>query len=168
MHLAEINVARTLYALDHPAMAEFIAQLDAVNALADADPGFVWRLKSETGGASSYVKVGDDDRLIVNLSVWRSIESLKSYVYRSHGHAAVYRDRRRWFEAPTEASLAMWWIPEGTIPTVEEGLVRLAHIRSRGPSAFAFTFKATFPESHGLNDPTDGREDPLDIVESNA
>ena len=111
MHLAEINVARTLQPLDHPGMADFIAQLDAVNALADADPGFVWRLKSESGGASSYVKVGDDERLVVNLSVWRSIESLEAYVYRSHGHAGVHRDRRRWFEPPMESPHAMWWDP---------------------------------------------------------
>lgn len=145
MHLAEFNVARTLYPLDHPEMADFVAQLDSVNALADADPGFVWRLKSDAGGASSYVRVPGDELLLVNLSLWRSVESLKAYVYRSHGHSAVFRDRRRWFEAPTEAPLAMWWIPEATIPTVEEGFARLAHLRLQGPSAYAFTFKALFP-----------------------
>jgi hypothetical protein len=144
-HLAQINVARAVAPLDDPSMAEFVAQLDAVNAVADASPGFRWRLKSENGRPSSYVPGTDDDRMLINLTVWDSVEALRQYVYRTHEHAAVFRDRRKWFEVPESPLFALWWVTAGHIPTVEEGFARLARLRECGPTADAFTFKATFP-----------------------
>ena len=141
-HLAQINIARMLAPIDDPIMAEFVAQLAAVNALADASPGFVWRLQTESGDATS-VKVFDDDRIIVNMSVWESVESLSEYAYKS-AHAGVMRDRKRWFEKFDGPYMALWWIPAGHIPTAQEGRERLEHLRQHGETEFAFTFKRVF------------------------
>src|SRR5215204_6317759 len=110
MHLAQINIARIRAPLTDPLMADFVAQLETVNRAAETSPGFVWRLKSADGGASSYVRFSDDDRVIVNMSVWTSIEVLQAYVYRTHDHASVFRDRLRWFEPLGGPPLALWWI----------------------------------------------------------
>jgi hypothetical protein len=142
-HLAQINVARALAPLDDPIMADFVAQLDAVNAAAEASPGFVWRFKSDEG-ASSYFKIPGDERLVVNLTVWEDVESLKAYAYRGAEHAAVFRARRQWFEKPAESPLALWWVAAGHIPTIEEGFERLALVRAKGPTGQAFTFKTAF------------------------
>jgi hypothetical protein len=125
-------------------MTDFIAQLDPINALADQANGFVWRLKGEGGSASSYVRFDDDERLIVNMSVWTSIDALFSYVYRS-GHGKVYADRRVWFEGLAEPPVAIWWVPAGHIPTIEEGRARWECLKKNGPTADAFTFKQRYP-----------------------
>jgi uncharacterized protein DUF3291 len=148
-HLAEFNVARARAPLDDPRMAGFVAQLDAVNRLAEASPGFVWRLVAEGGAASSYIRAFDDERLLVNLSVWESVESLQAYVYRS-AHGQVYRDRATWFEPPVGAWLAMWWIPAGRLPTVEEGKAKLERLATHGPTSEAFTFKRVFAPPSGV------------------
>jgi hypothetical protein len=144
-HIAEINVARARAALDDPAMADFVAQLDAVNAVADASEGFIWRLKADGGGASSYVSAFPDPRIIVNVSVWRSLDELQRYAYRSHEHAQVFRDRRKWFEKLDGPALAMWWVPAGTVPSLSDALHRLEILAEHGPTVDAFTFKAVFP-----------------------
>jgi hypothetical protein len=143
-HIAEINVARLLAPLDDPRLADFVAQLDAVNAEAEGSDGFVWRLKSDGGGASSYLRPFEDDRLIVNISVWESIQTLHRFVYRARGHAAVYRARRLWF-SPVATPMAMWWIEVGRIPTIEEAKERLSLLERTGPTPDAFTFKSPFP-----------------------
>lgn len=153
-HIAEINIARMRVPLEHPSMADFTAQLDLVNAIADASPGFVWRLKSDAG-VNAYVQAFDDPLILVNLSVWETLETLKDYVYRTHEHAAVFRDRRRWFEPPEGPPLAIWWIRAGDIPTVEEGRERLALLTRVGPTQEAFTFKAPFPRP-GFTSPIPG------------
>ena len=142
-HVAQINVGRALYSLDDAAMKDFVEQLDAVNALAEKSPGFIWRLKAEDGGASSYIRAFDDDRMLINMSVWESIEALKEYVYRSH-HGKIYSARRKWFEPSDKSPHALWWIPAGEIPTVEDGLRRLERLWSDGPSPDVFTFKQPF------------------------
>ena len=143
-HLAQINIARTRAPLTDPLMATFVAQIDEINRLAEETDGFIWRLKDEAGAASSYVKFGDDDRIIVNMTVWVSIEALHSYVYRSH-HVSVFRERARWFEPLGTAGLAMWWVPAGHVPSIDEGRDRLAMLDASGPTAEAFTFKHRFP-----------------------
>jgi hypothetical protein len=147
-HLAQINIARMLAPIDDPLMAEFVAQLPPINALADASPGFVWRLQSENGDATS-IKVYDDDMIIINITVWESVESLREFAYRS-AHVGVMRDRKRWFERFDGPYYALWWIPAGHIPSTEEGKERLDHLREHGDSAFAFSFKNVFPK------PSDG------------
>jgi hypothetical protein len=124
-----------------------VAKLDEVNALADAAPGFVWRLQTEDGNATA-IRAFDDDRIIVNMSVWESVDDLAEFVYRSD-HVSVLRRRREWFDR-LDVSTALWWIRSGHIPTVREAQERLAHVEERGPTPFAFTFKQRFADpGHG-------------------
>jgi hypothetical protein len=123
-------------------MKGFVDQLVDVNRAAEAAPGFIWRLKSEEGDATN-IRAYEDDLILVNMSVWESIESLREFTYRSQ-HAGVFRDRLQWFERSGGAQLALWWIPIGHTPGVEEGKSRLALIEKLGPTAEAFTFKQSF------------------------
>ncbi len=142
-HLAEINLARARMPLTDPSMATFVGQLDAINALADSADGFVWRLKSDDGRPSSYVPFSDDPRMIVNMSVWASIEALHAYAYRS-GHGKVYAARASWFEDLGAPPVAMWWIPVGEIPTLDKGRRRWQLLCEQGPTPEAFTFRERF------------------------
>jgi heme-degrading monooxygenase HmoA len=141
--LAQVNVARLRAPLDTPQLADFVANLEPVNALADAAPGFVWRLQTEDGNATA-VRVLDDDMLIVNMSVWRSLEALSAFVY-GGGHREVMRRRREWFERLADAHVALWWVEVGTRPTVAEAERRLVQLRTHGPTREAFTFRTPFP-----------------------
>jgi Domain of unknown function (DUF3291) len=147
-HVAQINVGLPLEPLDSARLADFVAALDPVNALADAAPGFVWRLQTEDGNATA-IRVLDDDRLIVNMSVWESVEALGAFVYRS-AHAGVMRRRREWFVPMRESVTALWWVPAGTVPTVAEAETRLRHLRAHGPTPHAFTFRDPFPSPDGV------------------
>jgi hypothetical protein len=142
-HLTQVNIARMVAPLDSPVMAGFVARLDELNQLADRSPGFVWRFQSDSGNAT-YLRPYDDDRIIFNLSVWESADHLKAYVYRT-AHADMIRQRAQWFESSDQSPLALWWIPAGTLPTVDEAKARLAHLRQHGPSAHAFGFRQVFP-----------------------
>lgn len=143
-HLAQINIGRMLAPIDDPVMAEFVSQLPAINALADSSPGFVWRLQSESGDATS-IKIYDDDFIIVNMSVWEDVDSLRGYIYKS-AHSGVLRDRKRWFEKFDGPYMALWWIPAGHVPTPQEGQARLEYLREHGDTSFAFSFKNIFPK----------------------
>jgi len=140
--LAQFNVARPLGPLDSPVMAEFMASLEKVNALAEASPGFVWRLQTDAGDATALRPMGED--VIVNMSVWRDVSALSDYVHKS-GHVEYLKRRREWFERIVEAYVVLWWVPRGHRPTVEEGIARLMHLRANGPSAEAFTFRDAHP-----------------------
>jgi hypothetical protein len=142
MHLAQLNVGRLVAPLDDPRIDDFRNNLAPVNALAEASPGFVWRLQDEAGNATG-IKVTDDPLYIVNLTVWESVEALADFAFRS-GHTAIMRRRREFFEAPGQAIACLWWIPEGTIPTVAEAHDRLEHLRTHGPTPTAFTFRHRF------------------------
>jgi hypothetical protein len=141
-HLAQLNVGRMVAPLAAPEIAGFRAQLDPINALADADPGLVWRLQTEAGNATD-IRPTDDDLFLINLSVWRSIEALRAFTYTS-GHVQVLRQRRSWFEQLADAHLVLWWVPAGHIPTIDEALARLDRLRRDGPTPAAFTFRAPF------------------------
>jgi hypothetical protein len=123
-------------------MAGFMNRLAEINALADRSPGFVWRLQTSAGDAT-YLRPYDDDRILINMSVWESIEALKTYVYRT-AHAELLRQRQEWFELFSGSYLALWWVPAGHIPGIDEARERLAHLDRHGPTPFAFTFKTTF------------------------
>jgi hypothetical protein len=142
-HIAQANIAIPHEPIDSPALADFVALLDPVNALADRAPGFVWRLQTEEGDATS-IRPFDDERIIVNMSVWESIEALWGFVY-DGSHLEVMRRRREWFTKLAEAHLALWWVPAGSIPTVEEMSDRVEQLRAHGPTPYAFTFKLRFP-----------------------
>jgi hypothetical protein len=142
-HLAQLNVGVLRAPIDGPELAGFVELLDPINAIADRTPGFVWRLQTEDGNATA-IRPFEDDRIAVNLSVWVSLEALGEFVYASR-HLDVLRRRREWFERMTEPYLVLWWVPTGTIPTVEEAKRRLELLRERGPSAEAFTFREPFP-----------------------
>ncbi len=121
---------------DHdPVIDDFRMNLESINALAEASPGFVWRLQDESGNATS-IQPFDDELEIINLTVWESIEALADFTYRS-GHVEFLRRRREFFEVPAQPILCLWWIPEGTIPTVEEAIARLEHLRAHGPTPTA-------------------------------
>ncbi|MGK4001496.1 DUF3291 domain-containing protein [Sorangium sp. So ce1036] len=147
-HLAQVNIALPVEPLGSARLADFVAALDSVNALAEAAPGFVWRLKTDEGDATA-VRGFDDDRLIVNMSVWESVEALSDFTYRNAEHAAMMRRRREWFVPMKEAFLVLWWIPAGHIPTVAEAEERLTHLRRHGPTPRAFTFRRLFPAPDG-------------------
>ena len=141
--LAQLNIAKLLAPIDSPRLAEFVANLERINALADGAPGFVWRLQTEEGDATSIRTFGAD--YIVNLSVWQDIASLHSFVYRS-AHIEVMRKRKAWFEKMVEAYAVLWWVPEGHRPTVEEAQAKLELLRRNGVSPDAFTFKKPYPK----------------------
>jgi hypothetical protein len=142
--LAELNIGRLHQPLDHPDTAEFVAALDHVNALAEAAPGFVWRLTDESGLSSSYVQTTDDPLDVINLSVWETIEQLHDFVFRT-AHTEYLRRRREWFRRADEAYLVCWWVPAGEMPAIEEALDRLARLRRQGVSDDAFTMRDQRP-----------------------
>lgn len=150
-HLAQLNIAKMLAPIDSPVMAEFVENLDRINALAENSEGFIWRLKDDTNNATS-VKIYDDDFLIVNMSVWRSVETLFQFAYRSQ-HLEVFKKRQNWFEKMPMMHMALWYIPEGHLPTVSEATARLDHLRLHGETPFAFSFKKRFTaaEANGFD-----------------
>ncbi|WP_344921182.1 DUF3291 domain-containing protein [Streptosporangium oxazolinicum] len=139
MHLAQLNIAHMRAPKDSPELASFMAGLDPLNRLAEADPGFVWRLKGGDGPDDT-VEHEYGDHLLINFSVWRSRDALWDYVYRS-GHLAFLQRRREWFLRVAEPYSVMWWIPEGHEPTLAEGMERLERLKAEGPTPGAFTFK---------------------------
>jgi uncharacterized protein DUF3291 len=142
-HLAQFNVARLVAPLDSPELAGFVAQLGAINALAEAAPGFLWRFQTDAGDATA-LRPYQDERIIVNLSVWTTPEALHEFVYRT-AHAAVMARRREWFERLTDAFLVLWWVPAGHHPTIQEAIAHLETLRRLGDSPEAFSFKRLFP-----------------------
>jgi hypothetical protein len=142
-HLAQLNIGRVRAPMTDPLMAGFVAELESVNALADSAPGFIWRLQTEAGDATA-IRPYDDDTILINMSMWETVEALKAYVYRTH-HADVMRQREKWFERLDTYFIALWWVPAGTIPTVLEAKLRLDHLRQHGESPYAFSFKKVYP-----------------------
>lgn len=158
-HVAQMNVGTALYPTDDQRMAGFMNRLDEVNALAEASPGFMWRLQSAQGNATDIV-LTDNPRFLVNMSVWDSIESLFGFVYRSV-HQSVMAQRRNWFERPNGPYQVLWWIPAGSLPTPEEGLDRLRYLAHNGPSRYAFTFRQKYaPPSEADGLPEDMQPQP--------
>ena len=139
LHLAQLNIARMLAPLTDPVMADFVANLDPINQLAEDSPGFVWRLKGDGNDATS-LRPFDDDFIIVNMSTWANLEALQAYVYRS-AHTGFLRRRKEWFSKMSDAMVVLWWVPAGHTPTVEEAKERLLHLRQHGETAHAFSFK---------------------------
>jgi hypothetical protein len=142
MHLAQLNIGRLSAPIDDPVIDDFRMSLARINSIAEASPGYVWRLQDESGNATS-IKAFQDELEIINLTVWESIEALADFTYRS-SHVELLRRRRDFFEVPDQPILCLWWIPEGTVPNVEEAVSRLDYLRTHGPSPRAFTFRNRF------------------------
>jgi hypothetical protein len=136
--LAQINIGRVLAPVDDPRIAGFVAELESINALAEASPGFVWRLKSDSGNATDIV-YNNDPLVLVNMSVWRSVEDLRAFTYAGR-HREILRQRAQWFEKMTLPHSCLWWIPAGHIPTVAEGRERLEHYQKHGATEYSFWF----------------------------
>lgn len=142
-HLAQMNIAKARAAMDDAIMQGFVSRLDEINALADAAPGFVWRLQTDAGDATG-IQAYDDPNIIINMSVWENLDALKHIVYKTM-HVDLLRDRDAWFDKIREAHQVLWWVPCGHRPTVEEGQERLQRLREHGPGPRAFTFARAVP-----------------------
>ncbi|MFD7293870.1 DUF3291 domain-containing protein [Streptomyces sp. NPDC059897] len=144
-HLAQVNIGRLVAPLTGPELAGFVAQLPEINALADGSPGFVWRMVDDAGeDATGFRPDGADDMILINCSVWESVEALRTFTYHSD-HLRVLSRRREWFQRMAEAHQALWWVPAGHRPSVAEAMERVALIRQHGPGPEAFTFRARYP-----------------------
>ncbi|HEX6390428.1 MAG TPA: DUF3291 domain-containing protein [Solirubrobacteraceae bacterium] len=143
MALAQLNIGRLVAPNDDPRVAEFMEALDPINALADASPGFIWRLQDDTGNATS-IQAFDDDSIIVNMSVWASVADLRAFVYSSE-HKRYLARRKEWFQPFDGLLLVLWNVPDGHIPSVDEAKERLEHLERHGPTPHAFTFRQSFP-----------------------
>ncbi len=140
--LAQLNVAKMIAPLESPILADFVANLDSINALAEGSPGFVWRLQSDAGDATSFRPFDDD--MLVNLTVWKDVQSLHDFVYKS-GHVEIMRRRKEWFSQMQEAYVVLWWVPVGHKPSIEEAGEKLKLLETNGPGSEAFTFKSAYP-----------------------
>ncbi|CDT76508.1 MULTISPECIES: DUF3291 domain-containing protein [Vibrio] len=145
MKLAQLNIALAKYPLDAPEIKEFVDNLELVNGIAESSEGFVWRLKDESGDATN-IQAFEDPNMIVNMSVWDSVDSLKNFMFRTH-HRDFMRRKGDWFHRLPEDTYVLWWIEEDHIPTLEEAIERLEHLREVGDTPYAFTFKTNFTES---------------------
>ena len=142
-HVAQVNIGRLRAPLDSSLVQGFVDLLDPINQLADRSPGFVWRLQTEDGNATA-IRPFEDDSLLVNMSVWESVEALGHFVYESR-HLDALRRRKEWFGRIADPILALWWIPAGTLPTLEDARERLEHLGAHGATPYAFTLRKHFP-----------------------
>jgi len=148
MQLAQLNIAKAKYSLDAPEIKDFVDNLDTVNALAEASDKFIWRLTDESGDATSIVAF-DDPSILVNMSVWRDVDGLKDFMFRTH-HRDFMRRKAEWFEPIIEDSYVLWWIEDNNIPSIEEAKQRLVYLREHGDTPYAFTFKSNFTAQETL------------------
>lgn len=139
-HLAQLNIGRVRYPLDDPRMTDFVNNLDLVNGLAECGTGFVWRLKDDNGNALT-MRGFDDPNIIVNMSVWESVEALERFVWQTV-HKRFYGRRGDWFDKLDGPHFVMWWVPVGHRPTVLEARERLEHLAKHGPSDHAFGWES--------------------------
>ncbi|HOY13055.1 MAG TPA: DUF3291 domain-containing protein [Saprospiraceae bacterium] len=144
--LAEINIAKMKgLTINDPIMKEFVDNLDLINGIAEQSEGFVWRFKDENNNATSFNPY-NDEQVIVNISVWESIETLENYMYNTL-HAGFLKRRREWFYRYGKVYTAMWWIPSGQFPTLEEAVAQLDYLEKHGASPLVFDFKTKYPRS---------------------
>jgi hypothetical protein len=135
-HLAQINIGRLIAEQGDPRMDEFFANLDRINAIAERMPGFVWRLKSDSGNATD-IRPFEDATLLLNIAVWEDVESLEKFVFQT-AHVNIYRKKTNWFVPDDGTHFVMWWIDAGHIPTPDEAMERLKHLEVHGASEQAF------------------------------
>ena len=144
-HLAQLNIAQMQTPIDDPAMKDFVDNLEGVNKIAESSPGYVWRLQTDEGDATA-IRIFGSDMLLVNMSVWESVEQLKSFVYESF-HLELLKRKKEWFSKFDKAYQVMWWIRAGTEPSIEEAERRLVYLQENSESPYAFSFRQSFPPS---------------------
>jgi hypothetical protein len=142
-HLAQLNIAKMKADIDDPIMRDFVDKLEDVNSIADNSPGFVWRLQTDTGDATD-LRVFEDNMLLVNMSVWESVEDLKTFVYETF-HLEILKRKKEWFDKFDGVYQVMWWVKAGRIPDVDEARARLSCLQEQGVSELAFNFQRSFP-----------------------
>ncbi len=157
-HLAQINIGKMTAPKGDPRVQPFFDELDRINALAEQSPGFIWRLIGDINDATD-IQPTVDPLLLVNMSVWASADDLFNYVYRS-AHTSIMAQRKDWFERFEGSFAALWWIPTGHEPTIDEGLAKLWHLDRFGPTPLAFTFKKRYPMPGSADAPVDMNPDP--------
>jgi hypothetical protein len=144
-HIAEINIARMKGVnINDPIMKEFVDNLEKVNAIAESSEGFIWQLKDDNNNATE-MNPYDDEQVIINVSVWESIESLESYIYKSM-HSDFLKRRREWFHSFGKVYTAMWWVAVGEVPTLQDAVDKLEHLQVYGASEKVFDFRNKFPK----------------------
>jgi len=148
MQLAQLNIAKAKYSLDAPEIKDFVDNLEPVNQLAEQSEGFIWRLQDEQGDATG-IQAFSDPSMLVNMSVWQSIDALQNFMFRTH-HRDFLRRKKEWFTDMAEDSYVLWWIPTGSTPTIEQALERLNYLRDNGDSPHAFTFKSNFTAEEAI------------------
>ena len=147
-HLAQVNIAKRLAPMDDPIMQDFVNNLDRINAIADRSEGFIWRLKDEDKDLGA--QVFQDDELLINMSVWKNLESLFSYTYNSD-HIEIFKRKKEWFGKMKMVHMAFWYVPIGIEPTFQDAKSRLDYLNEHGETPFAFTFKNKFTIIDSLN-----------------
>ena len=146
-HIAQFNVAKMIASLDHPLMRDFVNALQPINAIADSSPGFVWRLKDDSGDATA-IQAFADETILTNMSVWATLDALKRFVYES-SHLKFLRDKKKWFMPYGKPNLVLWWVEQDKLPTLADGKDRLEMLSRNGPGPEAFTFANVFPPNEG-------------------
>ena len=149
MQLAQLNIATAKHPLDSPELKDFVDNIEPINALAESSDGFVWRLKDESGNATD-VQAFHDPNIIVNMSVWQSVDALKTFMFRTH-HIDFMKRKSEWFQQASTNTYALWWVPEGQQPSLKEAIVWLEYLREHGDSPFAFSFKSNFTEQEAAH-----------------
>lgn len=142
--LAQLNIGRLLAPLESDQLSGFVAALEPINALADAAPGFIWRLTGADGDDATSERFFGETDLLLNMSVWRDLAALNDFVFRGP-HVEVMRQRRSWFFPMTELYTALWWVPADVRPTIADAEERLLHLREHGPTEYVFNFRQPFP-----------------------
>lgn len=148
LHLAQVNVAKRLAPMDDPIMKDFVDNVDRINVLADEHEGFVWRLKDEDKDVAA--KIFQDETLLINMSVWKSLDALFNYTYKS-GHIEVFKRKKEWFSKMKMTHMAFWYVPEDYEPTFQDAKQRLDYLNEHGDTPYAFTFKSKFTTTESLN-----------------
>lgn len=133
MVLAQVNIAKLVAPHGDPRVAGFFNQVPRINELAEASDGFIWRYEGDY----------PDPLIAFNMSVWKSLEDLRHFVYRS-AHVHVLRRKQEWFSPMSSAHMALWWIDENHRPTTDDALAKLESLDTNGPNVDSFTFANPF------------------------
>lgn len=143
MHLAQLNIAEAIDTMDSPVMVDFVNNTDQINELAEKSPGFIWRLVGEASDDSYSINAFNSESILINMSVWKDRESLFNFVYES-AHLKIYKRKKEWFSKMPKMHMVLWYVEEGSIPSLEDGKARLEYLQQHGESHYAFSFKSKY------------------------